>query len=141
MSVLVVQVPKKKKELAKEIREKAAPLLNWLRTAEEESSSDDDDDVEVSECVCVTDRGREPSPLHRWSTLPRPLGTLSSRQRARLQKWRKSRDLMWTLMPSDPHPPLSLSLTPNIPTTAEHVALFTVYIILLTLPPQTLSHT
>ena len=41
-----VQVPKKKKELAKEIREKAAPLLNWLRTAEEESSSEDDD-VEV----------------------------------------------------------------------------------------------
>jgi translation initiation factor 5 len=41
-------VPKKKKELAKEIREKAAPLLNWLRTAEEESSSEDeDDDVEV----------------------------------------------------------------------------------------------
>jgi translation initiation factor 5 len=42
------KVPKKKKELAKEIREKAAPLLNWLRTAEEESSSEDeDDDVEV----------------------------------------------------------------------------------------------
>jgi translation initiation factor 5 len=40
------KVPKKKKELAKEIREKAAPLLNWLRTAEEESSSEDDD-VEV----------------------------------------------------------------------------------------------
>ena len=43
---MCVQVPKKKKELAKEIREKAAPLLNWLRTAEEESSSEDDD-VEV----------------------------------------------------------------------------------------------
>lgn len=40
------KVPKKKKELAREIREKAAPLLDWLRTAEEESSSDDDD-VEV----------------------------------------------------------------------------------------------
>lgn len=40
------KVPKKKKELAKEIREKAAPLVNWLRTAEEESSSDEDD-VEV----------------------------------------------------------------------------------------------
>ena len=46
--LVCVQVPKKKKELAKEIREKAAPLLNWLRTAEEESSSEDeDDDVEV----------------------------------------------------------------------------------------------
>lgn len=44
---LGVQVPKKKKELAKEIREKAAPLLNWLRTAEEESSSEEEDDVEV----------------------------------------------------------------------------------------------
>ena len=41
-------MPKKKKELAKEIREKAAPLVKWLQTAEEETSSDeDDDDVEV----------------------------------------------------------------------------------------------
>ena len=42
-------MPKKKKELAKAIREKAAPLVKWLRTAEEESSSEDDD-VEVRDC-------------------------------------------------------------------------------------------
>jgi len=42
-----VQVPKKhgKKEVAKQIREKAQPIVTWLRTAEEESS--EDEDVEV----------------------------------------------------------------------------------------------
>lgn len=38
------KVPKKKKELAKAIREKAAPLVKWLRTAEEESSSEEEEE-------------------------------------------------------------------------------------------------
>lgn len=43
------KVPKKKKELAKQIREKAEPVIMWLRTAEEESSEDDEDlEVEYS---------------------------------------------------------------------------------------------
>ena len=39
----MLQVTKKhvSKEKAKEIREKAAPFVTWLRTAEEESSEDD----------------------------------------------------------------------------------------------------
>ena len=59
VDVVLLQVPKKKKELAKEIREKAAPFVNWLQTAEEESSSEDDD-VEVrhslspSPSLCVS---------------------------------------------------------------------------------------
>ena len=36
------------KEVSKEIHEKAAPFIKWLREAdEEESSSEDDEDVEV----------------------------------------------------------------------------------------------
>lgn len=49
-----MQIPKKKKELAKAIREKAAPLVKWLRTAEEESSSEDE--VEVSDGEILRDR-------------------------------------------------------------------------------------
>lgn len=32
------------KEVAKEIREKAKPIIDWLRTAEEESSDSEDED-------------------------------------------------------------------------------------------------
>ena len=50
----VFQVSKKKKEQAKAIREKAAPVVTWLRTAEEESSSEDEDvEVRVEELVVV----------------------------------------------------------------------------------------
>lgn len=41
------QKPSKKyvsKELSKEIHEKAAPFIKWLREAEEESSEEDEDD-------------------------------------------------------------------------------------------------
>ena len=33
--------------IAKKIHEKAAPIVEWLRNAEEESEEDEDDDVEV----------------------------------------------------------------------------------------------
>ena len=50
----MLQVSKKKKEQAKAIREKAAPVVRWLRTAEEESSSEDEDlEVRVEELVVV----------------------------------------------------------------------------------------
>ena len=49
--MLCIQVSKKhvKKEVSKQIHEKAAPFVTWLRTAEEESSEEEDgeDDVEV----------------------------------------------------------------------------------------------
>ena len=49
LTVPCVQVPKKhgKKEVAKQIREKAQPIVTWLRTAEEESSEDEDVEVRV----------------------------------------------------------------------------------------------
>ena len=36
-----------KKEVARQIREKAAPFIKWLQEAEEESSDEEDDDIEV----------------------------------------------------------------------------------------------
>ena len=49
-SILCSQVSKKhvKKETSREIHEKAAPFVDWLRTAEEESSDDEEEnEVEV----------------------------------------------------------------------------------------------
>lgn len=34
-------------EVAKSIHEKVAPVVNWLRTAEEETSEEEEEDVEV----------------------------------------------------------------------------------------------
>ena len=38
------------KEKAKEIREKAKPFIDWLRTAEEESSDDEEKEDEDGRC-------------------------------------------------------------------------------------------
>lgn len=49
-SILCSQVSKKhvKKETSREIHEKAAPFVDWLRTAEEESSDEEEEnEVEV----------------------------------------------------------------------------------------------
>lgn len=55
-----VQVPKKhgKKEVAKQIREKAQPIVTWLRTAEEESSEDEEVEVRGGDGEEVEVRGR-----------------------------------------------------------------------------------
>lgn len=44
------------KELAEDIRSRAAPFLKWLREAEEDSSSDSDDDDEETAVVDFNDR-------------------------------------------------------------------------------------
>ncbi len=43
------QVSKKhvSKDVAKQIRDRAAPFIEWLRSAEEESSGEEDDEVEI----------------------------------------------------------------------------------------------
>lgn len=55
-----MQVPKKhgKKEVAKQIREKAQPIVTWLRTAEEESSEDEEVEVRGGDGEEVEVRGR-----------------------------------------------------------------------------------
>ncbi len=44
-----MQVSKKhvKKEVSKQIHEKSAPFITWLRDAEEETSEEEDDEVDV----------------------------------------------------------------------------------------------
>lgn len=35
------------KDIAKQIRDRAAPFIEWLKSAEEESSGEDEDEVEI----------------------------------------------------------------------------------------------
>lgn len=49
MCTCSVQVSKKhvSKDIAKQIRDRVAPFIEWLKSAEEESSGEDDDEVEI----------------------------------------------------------------------------------------------
>lgn len=42
--------------MAKQIHEKVAPVVNWLRTAEEETSDEDEDEEEDEVEVVYTDK-------------------------------------------------------------------------------------
>lgn len=49
INACTVQVSKKhvSKDVAKQIRDRAAPFIEWLKSAEEESSGEEDDEVEI----------------------------------------------------------------------------------------------